>query len=255
MTALAEAALSIAGRGRPVFPCAPRDKRPLTPNGLHGATTALHTVETWWHRWPDANVAMPTGAASGFVALDVDPDGHETLRELEAKHGRLPVTWSAKTPRGGSHYLFRHPGRPVRNSAGQIGPGLDFRGDGGFIVVPPSIGANGRSYEVDEETAAAPMPAWLLALVTEPERTERATTPAEEWVAMVRDGIPEGARNANLARLVGHLLARNVDARLVLELARLVNTRGRPPLDPREVDRVVASIAGREVRRRQNGER
>lgn len=255
MSSLAEAALRLAERGRPVFPCSPRGKTPLTPNGLYDATAAPGVVKARWARWPEANVAMPTGAASGFVALDVDPDGHESLRSLEAEHGRLPVTWSSKTPRGGAHYLFRHPGQPVRNSAGRLGPGLDFRGDGGYIVVPPSIGANGRRYEVDEETSAAHLPGWLHDRVREPATGERAAVPVAEWVAMVRDGIPEGKRNANLTRLVGHLLARDVDARLVAELARLVNARGRPPLEPREVDRIVTSIAGREVRRRRSGTR
>jgi hypothetical protein len=70
-----------------------------------------------------------------------------------------------------------------------------------------------------------------------------------EWVRIVRDGLSEGERNSGLARLVGHLLARDVDVRLVAELSHLVNQRCRPPLAGAEVDRIVGSIAGRQVRR------
>jgi hypothetical protein len=104
------------------------------------------------------------------------------------------------------------------------------------------------------DLALAELPAWVTA--GRQGRSERpAATPTSEWVGIVRDGLGDGERNNGLARLVGHLLAKDVDARLAAELAHVVNERGRPPLPGGEVDAIVRSIAGREVRRRKAGAR
>ena len=135
------------------------------------------------------------------------------------------------------------------NSAGLLGVGVDVRGEGGYVHAPPSVGANGRAYEPDERAPLADPPGWLLQRICEPQIGAQRT-PASEWVGIVRDGLNSGERNFGLTRLTGHLLARDVDARLVSELVHLVNARCRPPLPAREVDRLVASICGRELRRR-----
>ena len=255
---LAVAAKRIAESGWPVFPCRPRSKTPATPNGLKDATIDGGLVGGWWEQWPDANPAVRTGCPSGLVVLDVDGDaGRASLRSLEARHGALPETMVVSTPRGGMHFYFRHPGGDVRNSAGKLGTGLDIRGDGGYVLVPPAVGASGRRYRVEHRGPVAPL-GWLAAAVHEGAGTAAhpgrpAPEPAGTWVRMVRDGLDEGERNQGIARFVGHLLARDIDARLVAELAHLVNGRARPPLPGQEVDRVVASIAGREVRRRLGG--
>jgi putative DNA primase/helicase len=248
---LLEAALRYAGQGRPVFPCESGGKRPRTRNGLHDASTDPKQIELWWRADGNANVGLRTGSVSRLVVLDVDGDeGTVSLRDLERENGQLPRTASVVTPRGGAHFYFRYPGSEIRNSAGQLGPGLDIRGDGGYVLVPPSIGATGRRYEPDERCAPAPLPAWLLDRLRGQTTLSTAPVPASEWIAIVRDGLPEGQRNHGLARLVGHLLARNVDARLVRELAHAVALRCRPPLDSAEVDQVVESIAGAELRKR-----
>ncbi|MDW8356158.1 MAG: bifunctional DNA primase/polymerase, partial [Bryobacterales bacterium] len=68
---LAEAALWYASRGIPVFPCCPREKKPLVEGGFHTATTDEQRVRAWWDRWPDANIGIPTGAPSGWLVVDV----------------------------------------------------------------------------------------------------------------------------------------------------------------------------------------
>jgi Bifunctional DNA primase/polymerase, N-terminal len=138
---LFKAALSYAKRGIPVFPCEPGGKRPLTYNGFWEATTNLNRVKAWWGRWPDANVGVPTGKGSGLLVLDVDPrdGGPESLATLERENGPLPETARARTGGGGVHVFFRYPAeKEVRNSAGWLGPGLDVRGEGGYVLVPPS---------------------------------------------------------------------------------------------------------------------
>ncbi len=251
MSELLDAALRLASTGRPVFPCTPRGKQPLTPNGLLDATIDRGTIERWWARWPSANVALLTGAQSRVVVLDVDgDDGAESLRDLEREQGALPSTTSVVTPRGGQHYYFKHSGCEVRNSAGLLGTGLDIRAEGGYVLAPPSAGANGRRYEADERVPIVPMPAWLLARVTERDSSARAPVPSSEWIAIFRDGLGEGKRNHGLARLSGHLLRRYVDVDLARELVLLANERCRPPLSVGEVERILDSIAGRELRRR-----
>ena len=254
MSELAQAAIAYAQRGWPVFPCQPRAKVPLTTHGLHDATTDPEKVAAWWKRCPDANIAMPTGRQTGpgIVVVDVDgDDGYASLRELEREHGELPRTASVKTPRGGEHYYLCHPGAHVPNSAGALGAGIDVRGDGGYVLAPPSVGANGHAYEPDEQAPIQPPPGWLarrLASINAARRVVRE--PAETWIRMVRDGLTSGERNMGLTRFVGHLMARGVDVRLVWEIAALVNERARPPLPADDVERIVMSIAGRELRRR-----
>lgn len=251
MIELLEAARRYAVRGWPVFPCRPRLKTPATTHGLNDATTDLGLITAWWDQWPEANIGITTGARSRLVVLDVDGEhGLESLRKLEAAHEPLPRTATVATPRGGMHQYFEHPGATVRNSAGKLGAGLDVRGDGGYVLAPPSAFA-GRRYAPTARAPLAPLPAWLLNRLAD-RTTARKPTPASEWVALVRDGLPTGERNHGLARLVGHLLHRDIDAHLAAELAHLVNSRCRPPLPSDEVDRILTSIAGREIRRRRN---
>jgi bifunctional DNA primase/polymerase-like protein/primase-like protein len=253
VTEMLNAALRYAAHGWPVFPCESRGKRPTTRNGLTDATTNREQIERWWPTDGSANVAVRTGKPSQLVVLDVDGDvGKDSLHELEREHGDLPDTASVITPRGGQHIYFTHPGHEIRNSAGQLGFGLDIRGDGGYVLAPPSMGANGRRYESDARCRLAACPPWLLELIDGSARGDNrpVATQASVWVNIVREGLPEGERNHGLTRLVGHLLARDVDARLVRELAHLVARRFTPPLPQLEVDQVVESIAGAELRKR-----
>lgn len=163
---LAQAAHAYAAAGYPVFPLLPRGKKPkeasdqpdvdgiIVPKGrggFHRATCDLAKIARWWDRWPDANVGMATGqhrdditgelVAHPFDVLDVDPDdgGLQSLARLEAEYGPLPeATPRQRTGSGGLHYLFASDGT-VKNSAGDLAPGIDVRGSGGYIVVAPSI--------------------------------------------------------------------------------------------------------------------
>lgn len=134
--------------GKAVFPLAPNSKIPLISKkdggrGVHDATIDRDQVDTWWQRCPEANVAMATGPISGCWVLDVDPLtsplGAEWLAEREAEFGPLPVTPESRTLKGGRHVLFRwNDAYPVGNRVGFV-RGLDARGDGGYIVAPPSF--------------------------------------------------------------------------------------------------------------------
>lgn len=145
---LLEHALEYAERGWPVFPLKPREKVPMS--GSHGfkeATTNANLIERAWDRWPDANIGLATGAAAGIWVLDVDgEEGEASLNKLMEELGLLPETLVAQTGGGGHHYYFAWPqGREVRNKA-NLRPGIDVRGEGGYVVLPPSIHPSGRPY-------------------------------------------------------------------------------------------------------------
>ena len=164
---LLKASLAYAGRGVPVFPCEPGAKRPLTRNGHWDATTDRRAVERWWKRWPSANIGLPTGKKSGIVVLDVDVEdgGLESLARLERAGAPVPKTARTRTGGGGIHVFFRYPGSTeIRNSAGLLGPGLDVRGEGGYVVVPPSR-TRGPYEWIDRSPLA--QASWLIERLTE----------------------------------------------------------------------------------------
>ena len=178
-----EAALALASRGIPVFPCDPATKKPLTPNGFKNATTDPGVIWGWWRTWPHAMIAVATGEVSCCFVLDIDQDqakavdGETSLAALVAREGPLPETAEQITPRGGRHLFFAHPGRKVKTTAGKLGPGLDVRGDGGYIVVAPSVNAAGGAYRWrrdPKDVGLLPAPEWLLNLVAPPESKKKA---------------------------------------------------------------------------------
>lgn len=240
------AALAYVDAGWPVFPV--NGKVPLVKRGLHDATTDRATVERWWNRvWPGANVAVRTGAESGLLVLDVDPEhgGGESLARLLLEHegarsAEVFRTVQALTGGGGVHYFFTC-SEPVRNSAGKLGPGLDIRGDAGYVVAPPSVHASGEPYEwrtAPDELPLAPAPAWLLKRLRDERRNGAAphtTAPGEP--------IPEGRRNDTIFRLVCAMRRQGADEETILAAARTRNERASVPLTDEEVRRIAASGA------------
>src|ERR687894_41720 len=245
---LLKAALAWARNGKPVFPCKPGGKEPLTRRGHIDATTDPRKIHMWWKRWPNANIAVPTGRRSGVLGLDVDhPAG---LAALEAEHGRLPETRTHSTGSGGMHYLFEYPGSAeIRNSAGKLAEGLDVRGEGGYIIVPPS--RTTRPYKVLDALPLATPPAWLTEILTEPKTATgagqvRSITTA---TSVGTDGRPilEGSRDNTLARIAGRLHdgTRSLDD-LAEELLKINAQRCEPPLPDQQVLKIARSIHGRE---------
>jgi hypothetical protein len=243
--------------GAPAGSCKP-GKHPigkLTPKGLHNATLDPRTIESWWRRYPRANVAITTGGTFRLLVIDIDPDegGEASFTRLEQEHGALPATVEVVTPRGGRHlYLIVPPGRTMLgNSAGKLGPGIDTRGQGGYVLIPPSV-IKGRAYtwSVDSGDRPAPAPDWLLALLEASTGGPGRVTPPKVWRKLV-DGVEAGARNHTITRLAGLLLRRLPDPLVAAELIFAFNeARCHPPLPVEEVQRTLDSIASREMKRR-----
>lgn len=142
--ALLAAALWYAGQGMPVFPCAPGRKRPATRHGLHDATTDVEQIRNWWAEQPQANIGLPTGLR--YDVIDVDgPAGYRSLAALKGDR-RIPEVFRGRafTPRGGMHIFIDATG--AGNRAGMV-DGIDYRGKGGYVVAPPSLGETGRRWE------------------------------------------------------------------------------------------------------------
>jgi hypothetical protein len=240
-----DAAEGYAGRGWPVVPlwwpgrggscacgrpdCDSAGKHPLVRRGLYSATTDPTWLQRWWARWPNANVGVRTGSPAGIMVVDVDGErGMESLRALGQAHGGLRAGW-AQTGSGGWHaYLQLQAGQRVPNSVGRLGPGLDVRGEGGFVVAPPSLHRSGHRYRWRQPPGELPQaPAWLIELSLPPPApparplTLRAQEVTDRYVAAATNretaaaaSAPAGTRNYRLylaayrlGRLVGGGLA------------------------------------------------
>lgn len=174
-------AIDLAKRGFPVFPCIARGKKPITKTGFKEASTDPEQIQTWWTKYRGANLAIATGG--GFFVLDIDgPTGKGTLAKLEAQHGLLPPTPTVQTANGLHYYFKTQDGQEIRNKQ-SFQPGLDIRGDGGYVIGPPSIHPTGHEYAwleglnlADLELAEAP--AWLLEMIVQSKLTPAKAPPA-----------------------------------------------------------------------------
>jgi hypothetical protein len=231
------AALRIAAEGHRIFPC-DESKRPLvawrTPHAPPLWThDYIRQITDWWTQWPDALIGHPTGMRSSSsgpwceVVIDVDIKrgayGLQTLAELEQDYGPLPETCTSRTRSGGQHRWFWTLSE-IRNSAGKIGKreavGLDVRGEGGFVIVPPSAGYEwiGDSWMVpDGDVQLAELPdAWVnalirraqkqeddaarLAWIAESERSKEHTSDVVQRLVREIATAPKGSRNDTLSR-------------------------------------------------------
>jgi hypothetical protein len=248
---LLTAALRYAEMGYPVFPCAPGGKSPLTEHGFHDATVDSEQVERWWTQHPCANIGIPT---EGLVVIDIDGEGNPWPGGDPERMFDLAAGPMALTPRGGSHRLFRQPhGKNWRCTEGRLASRVDTRADGGYIVAPPSVVEGGKAYrwapglELDDPPDRLPEPPPWLAQELDRLAPSANGTPTLAHVAAgppEANAIPEGQRNATLAKLGGNM--RRVGMSLAEIAAALIQTnkdRCVPPLSPREVERIAASVA------------
>lgn len=249
---LVRAAQSYAAYGWPVFPVMPKRKEPLIPTGFKGATSDLDQIAAWWRKWPDANIGAPTGAAMGNWVLDVDVSdgkpGLESLATLVARYGSLD-TLEVRTGSGGRHLYLGLPegGAPSRVA---LLPGLDARGEGGYVVLPPSVHATGQKYlwsGLDREILATPE--WLIELLRRPStRADPASGRAgavEGWgsIGWWHGGpIEKGARNQTLYSIACSAVARGYDQEAILGLVSKINHRhSTEPVGMDEVEKLVKS--------------
>jgi hypothetical protein len=223
--------------------CSSPGKHPRCTGWQQAATTDPATITRLWQRFPGTNIGVLTG---DILALDSDArhGGADSLADLERQHGALPLTPHSHTGGGGDHYLFRAES-PVGNKV-NVARGLDIRGVGGFIVVPPSLHGSGRRYAWDvaahvEDTPLAPAPPWLMALCAQD--TQPAPGSPEDELHLVL-----GERNDRLFRLACGWRRKGIGAAALLDMLRAVNAHHvDPPLAARELAVIVESVVARYV--------
>jgi len=150
--------------------CKSPGKHPRTTHGLKDATRDPATVTAWWTRWPQANIAADCGR-SGWCVEDVDPrnGGDDTHAALEREHGALPITPRQLTPGGGFHNILKRPDWPhVQPPKAPLGPGIDIKCDGGYVLLEPSNHVRGRRYRFEigfsfDDCPLAAVPGWMIA--------------------------------------------------------------------------------------------
>ena len=191
---LLQEALKLAAAGYKIFPVPPNTKKSYVSKSLQwgsgeawGMTGDPALIERYWKRWPDANVGLPTGAVNNIIVIETDTakghklevDGEVSLQEAEQRLGALPITLMAQSPSGSQHRFYVHPGGWVKNSASEIGPGVDVRGDGGMVVAPPSARKDGVYHWLNKRKIAALPPAWVAELSRKKERPAPRALPED----------------------------------------------------------------------------
>jgi hypothetical protein len=161
-----KAALQLAERGQPVFPCG-NSKQPVTPHGFKNATTNAGVICHWWSCYPSALIGVPTGPR--FVVVDVDLQWPEA--QWWYAHANLPITRKHETRSGGRHLLFQ-PHDAVKCTASKIHKHVDTRGHGGFVIWWPALGL-----EVLHANVLAPVPEFVLRAVREPDNLRHLVAP------------------------------------------------------------------------------
>lgn len=250
-----DAARSYADLGFKVFPlhtptdgacscrrdCGNVGKHPRTMNGVLDATDDRSKIEYWWQMWPEANIGIATGAASGFIVLDIDPrhGGTDSITALQNQYGKFAEKVYANTGGGGWHLLFAYPGVRIGNiqNSSKLGVGLDVRGDGGYIVASPSLHESGNRYSWGEEiTLPLPvLPEWLKNLLL---------APAVAQAAPVGDEIPKGARNGTLTSLAGSMRRRGMSEEAIYSALQVENSsRCNPALPEADIRKIAHSVA------------
>lgn len=190
---------------RKMLPC-PSDKRGKNPmvawKDCQTELPSADEVRSWWRRWPLANIGMATGGLSGVIVLDCDSGDARQLALGKGGLEKAPAVWTG-TP-GGIHFWIRHPGYPVKNFVKDI-PGTDFRGDGGYVLLPPSVHRNHNAvYRWNDHTLGMKPPAvpdWLEPLFRE-KKSGSSGGPVGDPVDLdaILSGIKEGHRDSELWR-------------------------------------------------------
>ena len=266
-TRLRDAARSYAARGWRVFPChtivagrctchaaaacGSPGKHPRTEHGCLDGTTDQDQIRIWWQKWPNANVGIATGRDSNLAIIDIDPEhgGEDALAALESHYGAIPQTVEVVSGGSGRHFYCSYPAElTIKNSTGDKDRrGIDIRGDGGYVIAPPSLHLSGRCYEWElthhpEEISLAPFPSWALP-------ADRAAAPASSQngyrpAFVMPDHISEGGRNDTMFRLGCSLRGKWLTEDMIRAVLASENqAKCHPPLPDRELEAILKQVA------------
>ena len=246
---LLNAALKYAKEyGWAVFPVSSKNKKPLTPHGCKDAKKTPGPIRAWWKRYPDASIGIATGSVSNLIVIDEDVDedkgldGIHEMRIWERENGSLPETISVITGRGGSHRYYKYKGSDQKNRAGII-EGVDVRGEGGYVIAPPSIHPNGTLYEWENDPADV-----TIAEVDETVKKFLEIGEQQNNIKEVKETfklpnvIESGQRNSTLHKLACSMQAQGISDDAIMAAVKAENaTRCAEPLEETEIETIVNS--------------
>ena len=246
MNKLLDAAIEYATKYKwAVFPCSPMSKKPLTPHGCKDAKKSVGAIKAWWGRWPDASIGIATGSVSNLIVIDEDLDedkglnGYEAVSEWEHINGALPATVQCITGRGGYHLYYQYDGTDIKNRTGIL-DGVDVRGEGGYVIAPPSMHPNGTEYQWEDapdEIELAPIDATVRRFLFG--ESEKPKTAAD---FKLPDRIQSGERNDTLFRLACSMQSQGLpDAAIMAALERTNQEACDSPLDDEELEIIINS--------------
>lgn len=255
-------ALGYAKQGLAVFPChtirngkcscgredcGSAGKHPLTVNGVKDASRFAGTITAWFNKSPDANIAIACGKASmGLVVIDVDPQhgGNESFDLLIEDHGKFPDTPMVLTGGSGRHLYFRSE-ETIQNKVG-LYPGIDVRGENGYVVAPLSRHLSGKTYEWEgaqgpKSIPIAPLPPWIADALKRGQGNASVVDRVDPMDVFA--GLPEGARNDGLYRYACSLRARQSATQVeALELLRVAFGKCNPPYTDEDPEVMLARV-------------
>ena len=259
---LADRAAKLAEAGFQVFPaygvvdgrcecgnprCESPGKHPAVKGWREQASSDPAKVREWWYQHEGRNPAVATG--NGLVVLDVDgKEGAETLRRLEEEYGALPPTPCVLTGRG-KHFYFRWNSH-LSNSTSRLGPKLDIRGDGGYVIGAGARHASGREYDwkpgcSPKDLPMAELPSWIPALLKENPAREETDSKKDGSSSILPDGkILKGSRDTTLYRYGCFLRGvRGYDMKQIREeLFRINDEKCDPPLSDNQVEKLIRQV-------------
>ena len=240
-------AIKYAEMGLAVFPVR-QNKAPFTPHGCKDAKKDKRAIKNWWSRYPDANIGIATGSISGgIIVIDIDIDedkgiyGDDSLRTWENENGELPETWRAVTGRGGYHIYYRSDEK-IKNTT-NLYPGIDIRGEGGYVIAPPSIHLNGNYYrwEMDpEDTDIHFADQQVMKFINGAGKQSGIVEQKPKF--KLPDRIKEGARNDTLYRYGCSLQSKGYTDEEILNRLEDANTRCDVPLQEDEITTIYNSV-------------
>jgi putative DNA primase/helicase len=248
-----KAALEYRKMGFSVIPLTPGKKKPPLVEWTKYQTEKASEGQIcqWWDQWPDANVGIVTGEISGFVAIDVDDsEAERKFEELLAgcDLSSIPTVKTGRQTGNGRHRLFKWPGRNIKTRT-KIIPNvkMDIRGDGGYIVAPPSMHPSGKEYEweIPPYGELPELPGTLLNLITakNKKRKDRNKRLHERFdTAGVLEGVKYGERDDALFRFTCKLRHADVPQSDAEYLVKKAAEKCDPPYDERDPVEIVSHV-------------
>lgn len=236
-------------------------KRPILPKWktYSEKSPTREDVTSWFTENPDANIAIITGEVSGIFVVDLDSSDAEKYAAEKGGFGNTPGVVTGR----GSQYYLKRPDFPIGNSSNRERK-IDVRGDGGYVVAPPSIHGSGRQYKWMEDCSIHDVdpvecPEWVLDFIKNPPKKQLKATPpvaavqantnasaqkieGNKFVDILKNGTSAGDRNHTAASLVGHLMQTVKDTNEVWEIINLWNMKNSPPLDQNELRKTFDSV-------------